>query len=340
MKHWQRSAGLFFSAVVSACGGGGDFSSAAPVALANTAPTANFAFSCADLVCSFTSTSTDQDVGDAITTYSWSFGDGSPAATTANPAHTYAAASAYSVTLTVGDRSGVTRAASRQLSVTAPALPAAPHASFTASCVSLDCTFSDTSSYDAGSVFASRTWDFGDGATLPTTNPAIHRYAATALTSFIVKLTVADGAGKTSTSVQTLAVAPPATSLNCVAGNCVLALTQAARVTATIVSHSCGASSNQVVITAPIVQTVFADGCFDAVGVPVAVNAGNAFAAGTVLQVAVLSGSLGSSPLVFTPSIRVAGDFANGWTLTFDDGYGGAGEPDFNDLVILIKATP
>ena len=26
--------------------------------------------------------------------------------------------------------------------------------------------------------------------------------------------------------------------------------------------------------------------------------------------------------------------------VTFDDGYGGPGEPDFNDLVIVIKATP
>jgi len=36
----------------------------------------------------------------------------------------------------------------------------------------------------------------------------------------------------------------------------------------------------------------------------------------------------------------VTGGFTTGWTLTFDDGYGGAGEPDFNDLVILIIATP
>jgi hypothetical protein len=43
---------------------------------------------------------------------------------------------------------------------------------------------------------------------------------------------------------------------------------------------------------------------------------------------------------VFPPSIRVTGNFANGWTLAFDDGYGGAGEPDFNDLIIVIKATP
>jgi hypothetical protein len=94
------------------------------------------------------------------------------------------------------------------------------------------------------------------------------------------------------------------------------------------------------VITSPVTQTVFGDGCFDPLGVGVAVNGGSTFAAGTVLQVEVRSGTVANSSLVFPPTIRVTGDFASGWTLTFDDGYGGPGEPDFNDLVILIKAAP
>ena len=40
------------------------------------------------------------------------------------------------------------------------------------------------------------------------------------------------------------------------------------------------------------------------------------------------------------PQLRVTGNFANGWTLEFDDGFVGPGEPDFNDLVITVKATP
>jgi hypothetical protein len=162
---------------------------------------------------------------------------------------------------------------------------------------------------------------------------ATHRYAATSLTSFTVKLTVTDTASKTSTSVQTVVVAPGASTVG-------LTLTTASKVTATILSHSCSANGNRVVITAPITETVFADGCTSPTGVPVAVNGGAAFAAGTVLQVQVLSGILPSTTLLFTPTIRLTGDFAGGWTLTFDDGYGGAGEPDFNDLVILIKAAP
>ena len=36
----------------------------------------------------------------------------------------------------------------------------------------------------------------------------------------------------------------------------------------------------------------------------------------------------------------VTGNFASGWTLSFDDGFVGPGEPDFNDLIITVKATP
>jgi PKD repeat protein len=340
MSYSLRALAPLLFVALSACGGGGGGSSPAAV---NRAPTANFAFSCADLVCTFTSNSTDQDVGDAIVSQSWTFGDGTTTAVT-DPAHTFAAAGAYDVNLMVADRSGATSTMVRRVTVTAPPAPAAPHANFTVSCISLDCTFTDTTTYDAGSALQSRFWDFGDSATLAATNPAPHSYAATTLTTFTAKLTVTDIAGKTSTSVQSVVVAPPATSLNCVGsnagGNCVLTLTQAARVQAGLVSHSCSAQGNRVLITAPVTQTIFPDGCVDPVGTVVNINGGAVFAANTQLQIAVVSGTLPTASLAFQPAIRLTGDFANGWTLTFDDGYGGPGEPDFNDLVILIKATP
>ena len=337
---WRFGA-MALALAVSSCGGGGDSITVnTPPPPANRAPTANFAFSCADLTCAFTSTSTDQDAGDAIVSQSWAFGDASAAVTTTNPSHAFTTAGSYVVALTVADRSGATNSVSRQVTVTVPPVPAAPHAAFTASCQSLDCTFTDTSAYDAGSMFQSRTWDFGDATPAVTVSPAAHRYGATALTTYSVKLTITDSAGKTSSSVQTIVAAPPATTLNCVGGNCVLSLTTAARVTATIVSRECAARNNQVVITSPITETVFADGCYDPIGVSVPVNGGAVFAAGTTLQVDVRSGTLPASMLVFAPSIRVGGNFASGWTLTFDDGFGGPGEPDFNDLVILIKAAP
>ena len=155
----------------------------------------------------------------------------------------------------VADRSGASSNIVRRVTVTAPPAPAAPHANFTVSCISLYCTFTDTTTYDAGSALQSRLWDFGDSVTLAarTRRPI---YAAPTLTTFTAKLTVTDIAGKISTSVQSVVVAPPATSLNCAGsvggGNCVLNLTQAARVQAGLVSHSCSAQGDRVLITAPV----------------------------------------------------------------------------------------
>ena len=73
---------------------------------------------------------------------------------------------------------------------------------------------------------------------------------------------------------------------------------------------------------------------------PLDLAGGAVFAANTELQAAVISGLSGTTGLATSPAIRLSGDFASGWTLVFDDGAGGSGEPDFNDLVILIRATP
>jgi PKD repeat protein len=334
---WLRALALLPFLGLVACGGGGGSGSGTAT---DTRPSANFAFTCTDLACTFTNLSTDQDVGDAIVSQTWTFGDGTAAVTTTNATHTYAVGNAYDVTLTVADKLGVTNTIVRKATVTAPPVPAAPHANFTLACSSLDCTFTDTSTYDAGSAFQSRLWDFGDGVTLASASPASHRYAATTLTTYTVKLTVTDAAGKVSTSTQTIPVAPPASVANCVGGGCSLNLTQASKVSVTLVSASCSAHGNDVIVTAPITQTIVTDGCFAPLGVAVPLNGGATFAADTVLQVSVLSGLSGTTALVTAPTIRVTGTFATGWTLTFDDGFGGPGEPDFNDLVILVKATP
>ena len=325
---------------LSACGGGGS----GPATPTNTAPIASFSQTCVDLTCTFGSTSSDT-IGDSITS-SWTFGDNSSPATTSTTTHAYASGGTYNVTLTVTDSHGATGQLMSTVTVTAPAAPAAPHSSFTVACASpLDCTFTDMSTYDPGSIPQSRTWDFGDNVVVSATNPVAHRYTVSAFTTFITKLTVTDAAGKISTSTQSLSVAPPATTLNCVGSvsagaGCVLTLSQAATVTATIVSSNCGVRGNQFIITSPIVATLFADGCYDPLNAPVSINGGSAFAANTALQFAVISGVTGNSGLAFPPSIRVSGDFANGWILTFDDGFGGPGEPDFNDVVVRIKATP
>ena len=325
---------------IGACGGGGG-----PAATPNAAPTAYFNSKCVDLRCAFENKSSDRDIGDSLTS-NWAFGDGTSVSVAGGASRTYASAGTYNVTLTTTDSRGAAASFVSQVTVTAPPAPAAPHANFTVACATpLQCTFTDVSTYDAGSVFQSRSWDFGDNTAGSATSPAVHQYGVSAFTTFTAKLTVTDTAGKVSTSTRSLSAAPTATTLNCegsVSGGagCVLTLTQAATVTATIVSSSCGARDNKFLITAPITATLFADGCFNGINTPVSLSGGTAFAANTALQFAMVSGLTANSGLAFAPSIRVTGDFANGWILTFDDGAGGIGEPDFNDIVVRIKATP
>jgi PKD repeat protein len=335
MYTWLRAISLPLALFLSACGGGG---SSTP---ANTAPTANFAFSCIDLTCTFVNVSTTQDTNDTLFAYTWNFGDSSPTVGTVDASHTYAAASTYTVTLLVIDSKGARSTATRTVTVTAPASGGPlPHASFDASCISLDCTFTDTSTYDPGSTPQSRNWEFGDTTTLAAVNPATHTYANQPVTTYTVRLTVTDTAGRSSTSTRTIIVAPPVTTAGCISSSCNLVLSQAARVNVTLVSHSCIARNNTLVFTSPVTQTVFSNGCSDPTGVAVPIGGGATFPAGTALQLSVLSGTLGNSTIAFNPSLRISGDFTQGWTLTFDDGYGGPSEPDFNDLVILVKPVP
>jgi subtilisin family serine protease/subtilisin-like proprotein convertase family protein len=78
------------------------------------APVAGFESSVDGLSVSFTNTSTDAD--DDIVSYSWDFGDMGTSADM-NPAHTYASAGSYAVSLTVTDSEGNTDTASMNVDV-------------------------------------------------------------------------------------------------------------------------------------------------------------------------------------------------------------------------------
>ncbi len=166
----------------------------------NVAPTAHItAPACTNLDCSFTgSTSSDPD-SDTLT-YSWDFGDGTPAATTANPVHTYATAGAKTVILTVNDGHSHTDTDSVVVNPTnPPPVNAAPTAHITnPTCTDLACSFtgSTSSDPDAGDTLTYN-WDFGDSSTDATTQDATHTYATGGART--VTLTVDDGHGHTDT---------------------------------------------------------------------------------------------------------------------------------------------
>src|SRR5207249_5998719 len=169
----------------------------------NQPPVASFTRSCNGLTCSLTSTSSDPD--GTIASYSWNFGDGTPASTLQNPSHTYGAGGSYTVTLRVTDNQGAQSAlASQTFTVTPPNQP--PVSSFTKSCNGLTCSFTSTSSDPDGSI-ASYRWTFGDGSAAVTTQNASHTYGAGG--TYTVTLQVTDNQGATNSSSQSVTVTAP-----------------------------------------------------------------------------------------------------------------------------------
>src|SRR5207249_2699656 len=173
------------------------------VTAANQPPLASFTNSCNGLTCTFTSTSSDPD--GSIAGYSWSFGDGSPAVTTQNASHTYAAGGSYTVQLTVTDNQGAANSTSHTVGVTPPNQP--PVASFTRTCNGLTCSFTSTSSDPDGTI-AAYSWNFGDGTPASTLQNPSHTYGAGG--SYTVTLRVTDNQGAQSAlASQTFTVTPP-----------------------------------------------------------------------------------------------------------------------------------
>ena len=320
----------------SACGGDDP-----PTGNGNEAPVADFvAPSCtAGTACNFTSTSTD-DV--AVTTWSWDF-DGAgtaPNVTTATASYTFTAAGSFPVTLTAGDAEGLTHSVTKNVTVTAAA-NTLPTAGFTYSCTASNCTFTNTST-DTDGTIASYAWDFGDptsgAANTSTAEDPTHTFSSAA--TYTVTLTVTDNAGGTDVETQTV---PVTQDLVCTGGDCTIVLTSASAVTISVDAVNCEYIGNKFEIVEPIAEVVFTDGCTLSAGDTFTLQGGAAFGAGTNLLARFTQGTKPrpADPDPGPASTRVSGTFPE-WTIEFDDGgnAGAPGEPDFNDIVLTVTATP
>lgn len=176
---------------------------------ADQAPTAAFTSACTALACSFNgSGSTDSD--GSIASYAWTFGDGT-SDTGATPAHSYAAAGTYAVTLTVTDNQGASNAVTHTVTVSAPT---ALTASFTHSCTRLACTFDGSSSIPAsGSSIRRYEWSYGDRRTGNGVRPS-HTYSAAR--TYTVRLTVSDRQGRTASTSRQITVTAAAKAVRTV----------------------------------------------------------------------------------------------------------------------------
>ena len=303
----------------------------------NAAPAADFSSSCAGLSCTFTDLSVDSD--GTIASYQWDFA-GEGGSSQKNPSFTFPAEGEVSVTLTVTDNAGAEDDAAKSVTLTVP-VAGGPTADFSVSCSSLDCTFQDLSIDPDGTVVA-WAWEFSDGAESTDRHP-VHHYGVNGRTLVSATLTVTDDDGNTSTKSTEFTVSPAAT-LQCESApgtgefaSCSLELLEDATVTVTLEGRSCDAHGNTFRITSPIPETLFTDGCYaPPLGQPFNLNDGAVFEAGTRLEAEVVSGATNQ---LTAPALHVTGAYPT-WTLSFDDGVGGANEPDFDDLVITVTANP
>jgi PKD repeat protein len=324
----------------------------------NERPEANFTEVCTNLSCVFTDASTDPDGNATITSRSWVFGDSPTPNTETNPTHVYAAAGIYTVVLTVTDDEGETDDFSKVITVTAaPPGNTPPTAAFTFdanACRTGTCAFTSTST-DADGTIASYAWNFGEPAsgaanTSTEQNPT-HTYApVTQSTQFTVTLTVTDDDGAASAAAtQTVTIEPPPQQLCVVSGktvDCSLDLTQSASLTFTVISRDCELGANQLHVTQPLpAKTVFFNGCSAPVNQPIVIMGEGGqpriYPAGAV-QVRFTQGNADpGDPVPGFPAIRLEGSFPN-WTLNIDDGGNptAQGEPDFDDIVVRVQATP
>ncbi|MDN4612597.1 PKD domain-containing protein [Arthrobacter burdickii] len=157
-------------------------------------PTASFTARTDNLTATFSGAGSSSPNG-AITTYAWSFGDGSTA-TGVSPSHAYRAAGTYDVKLTVTDVRGAQASTTQSVSVSAP-LVAAFEVTTQGRLLSADAT----STGGSGVGYA---WDFGDGTTA-TGVTSSHRYTKDG--AYTVLLTVTDAAGRTASTAKTVTVA-------------------------------------------------------------------------------------------------------------------------------------
>ncbi len=191
--------------------------SGCPSSPPETGPTAAFnaspATGNAPLAVSFSDTSTAGSA--AITSWSWNFGDGNTS-TSQNPAHTYADAGTYTVSLTVTTSVGSdTTTINNMITVHAAGEDIAPEAAFEVDIDSglapLLVSFTDTSTAGSAAI-TSWSWNFGDGNTSTSQNPA-HTYADAG--TYTVSLTVTTSVGSdTVTETDFISVEAPPVGLN------------------------------------------------------------------------------------------------------------------------------
>jgi PKD repeat protein len=168
---------------------------------ANDPPEMTFSSSCQQRTCTFDAAGSDDPDG-TIEVFDWNFGDGTTGSGE-SVTHTFDDAGTYIVTLAGTDDDGAVGTTSRDVVVMPDVGNEPPVAGFGVSCAALTCAFDSSTSDDPDGTITSRSWDFGDGNTSTSLNPA-HTYAKAG--TYPVTLTVTDDDGASVSASKSVTV--------------------------------------------------------------------------------------------------------------------------------------
>ena len=170
------------------------------VNIPNKAPEARFSFACEALDCSFDA-SKSSDADGQVTSYQWSFGDGS-SVSGMKVSHSYSADGDFTVALTIKDDEG--SEASERKTLNVAAANDGPVASFWYSCNEKTCSLDAMTSTESNAV--QYLWDFGDGHTNEGAS-IVHEFGRSG--TYRVKLTVIDSDNASAIQTQRIRITPP-----------------------------------------------------------------------------------------------------------------------------------
>ncbi len=170
----------------------------------NQPPVARFTLGARNLTVS-TNASTSSDPDGIITTYTWDWGDGSPANVGNVATHTYHAAGTYVVTLRVTDDDGDVAVAEE--TVTLKAANLAPVAAFIHEVDGLRVHVDASPSTDGDGRIVDHVWKWGDGSDPATGVTASHTYGTAG--TYDVRLLVRDDDGAISLAKAPITVTAP-----------------------------------------------------------------------------------------------------------------------------------
>ncbi len=183
---------------LTATSAGGSTSASMTIVVLPLPPVASFTTSTSTGTAPMTVAFTDTTTG-AATSWAWDFGDGA-ASTEQSPTHEFASTGTFTVTLTAANAGGSTTSSTTVTSYL-PAVAAFEWGSAVET-GPLALAFTDTST----GAPTSWLWDFGDGA-ISTDQSPVHAYAHAG--PVVVRLTVENAQGSTSTSEASLIVGGP-----------------------------------------------------------------------------------------------------------------------------------